>query len=55
MLAVGSFLLLNEKTDVEILREKHAQFLKNHRFQNTMNLSRKERKSNGLPPNAYYE
>jgi hypothetical protein len=42
-------------TEVEILRAKHAEFLKNSPFRNSIHLSRKDRKGRGLPPNPYYE
>lgn len=45
----------NQKSDVEKLREKHAEYLKNHRFNQTMKLSKKERLTHGLPPNKYFE
>jgi len=43
------------KTATEILREKHSNFLKNHPYNQSKLLSKKERKSQGLPPNAYFE
>ncbi|NAS31742.1 T9SS type A sorting domain-containing protein [Flavobacteriaceae bacterium R38] len=45
------------KADEEILslREKHAEFLKNSPFKETLRLSKAERKAKGLPPNKYYE
>lgn len=46
---------LNQENTVSILREKHATFLKNSPFKKTLKLSKKERKSIGLPPNKYYE
>ena len=52
---LGGFLLKDKKTEVEKLRDKHAKFLKNHKFQSTMKLGKAERKSIGLPPNAYFE
>ncbi len=42
-------------TEAEVLRAKHAEFLKNSPFRNTIHLSRKDRKGRGLPPNPYYE
>ena len=36
-------------------RELHAYYLKNSKFKKTRGLSRKDRKSLGLPPNAYFE
>ena len=46
---------LTKQTEIEKLREKHAAFLKNHSFNKTMDLSKKERKALSLPPNAYFE
>lgn len=37
------------------LRKKHASFLKNSPFKKTLQLSKAERKSYGIPPNKYYE
>ncbi|MDZ4148424.1 MAG: T9SS type A sorting domain-containing protein [Flavobacteriaceae bacterium] len=42
-------------TEAEVLRAKHAEFLKNSPFRNSIHLSRKDRKGRGLPPNPYYE
>ncbi len=45
----------NEKTETEKLREKHAEILRNHPYQKTINLSKKERRKFGIPPNAYFD
>ena len=37
------------------LKDKHAYFLNNSPYKNTKNLSRKDRKALGIPPNAYNE
>ena len=37
------------------LREKHRHFLRNSPFKETKQLSKKERKSMGIPPNPYNE
>ena len=42
-------------SEVEALRAKHAEFLKNSPFRNSIPLSRADRKGRGLPPNPYYE
>ena len=58
LLAVGSgvFKSLNTKSiNIEELRKQHAEFLKNHPFQKTGRLVKKERKAQGLPPNAFFE
>lgn len=39
----------------DTLREKHHHFLKNSPFKETKRLSKKERKSMGIPPNPYNE
>jgi hypothetical protein len=46
---------LTQQTEIEELRGKHATFLKNHSFNKTMDLSKKERKALSLSPNAYFE
>jgi hypothetical protein len=47
--------MTTKQTETDKLREKHATFLKNHAFNKTMDLSKKDRKAQGLPPNAYFE
>ena len=42
---------LSEKT----LKEKHAEFLKNHPYNKSLALTKKERKAIGIPPNKYFE
>ncbi|WP_298507305.1 T9SS type A sorting domain-containing protein [uncultured Kordia sp.] len=42
-------------SEVQTLQEKHAYYLANSPFKETQKLSRKERKAQGLPPNAYNE
>lgn len=44
-----------EDNTVDDLRKQHLSFLENSPFKETQNLSRKERKAMGLPPNAYNE
>ena len=39
----------------EKLVKKHEAFLKNHPYNKTLSLTKKERKDNGLPPNKYFE
>ncbi|WP_456378683.1 PA domain-containing protein, partial [Lutibacter sp.] len=41
--------------EITQLRKQHAKFLENSPFKNTLNLSKKERKSKGIPPNKYFE
>ncbi|MCB0442017.1 MAG: choice-of-anchor J domain-containing protein, partial [Flavobacteriaceae bacterium] len=56
-----AFFLFNTKKETATLSEnatvaeKYAQFLENHPFRKTMQLSKKERAKLGLPPNKYYE
>ena len=44
-----------KKTDVELIKERHSEFIQNHKYNNSASLTKKERKDKGLPPNAYYE
>ena len=59
LIALCSFFYLNNKIEgelsIEELRAQHQEFLDNSPFKATMNLSKKERKFLGLPPNAYNE
>ncbi len=41
--------------EIQLLRNKHENFLKNSPFKKVMLLSKKERKAIGIPPNKYYE
>ncbi|MBA6156695.1 thrombospondin type 3 repeat-containing protein [Tenacibaculum sp. S7007] len=47
--------MVSNETEVEKLRKQHTEFLKNHPYQKTGELPKKERKAQGLPPNAYFE
>ncbi len=42
-------------SEIDLLRKKHENFLANSPFKKSMQLSKSERKSHGLPPNKYYE
>ncbi len=58
IVVIAAILYLNNSTDksaMDIKREKHEQFLANSPYRNTKNLTKKERKALGLPPNAYNE
>ncbi|MFN7045362.1 MAG: PA domain-containing protein [Flavobacterium sp.] len=44
-----------ELTDFEILRQKHENFLKNSPFKKSLQLTKQERKAQGIPPKKYYE
>ena len=45
----------DSKTEIELLREQHANFLKKHPYNKTLELSKAERKQLGIPPNKYFE
>lgn len=45
----------NQKSDIDLLKEKHQTYLDASPFKETQVLSKQERKDLGLPPNAYYE
>jgi Secretion system C-terminal sorting domain len=59
LIAIGSVFYFNTKNANELstddLRTQHQSFLDNNPFKETMYLSKKERKSLGIPPNAYNE
>ncbi|MFK2819443.1 T9SS type A sorting domain-containing protein [Flavobacteriaceae sp. LMIT009] len=46
---------IDQELSVDELRHLHQQHLENSPFQNFSHLSKKERKSKGLPPNGYFE
>ena len=56
-LAVIIFFIIPNKKETEIdkLRQKHAEFLKNHPYNEILNLNKEERKKLGIPPNKYFE
>lgn len=45
----------NSNDSIDQLKEKYANYLKNHPFSKTKNLTKSERRAIGLPPNAFYE
>jgi len=55
--AISVFLIKNNKTEskIEKSREQHKLALQNSPFSTSKNLSEKDRKALGLPPNAYNE
>ena len=61
VIAIGFFIVktnqkpILEKLTTSELRSTHEQFLQNSPFKKSLHLSKKERKSLGLPPNKYYE
>ncbi len=42
------------KNEIVEIRKQHSEFLKNSPFNETLKLSKKERKAQGLPPDAYF-
>ena len=52
---VAAVIKSNVSKETEELRKKHEAFLNNSPFKSTINLSKSDRKANGLPPNKYYE
>jgi hypothetical protein len=55
IVAFAVYLSLNKASETEDVREKYANFLKNHPYNNTLQLTKKERKAKGIPPNKYFE
>jgi len=59
LFAIGSVMYFNTDRTVELnindLRTQHQNFLDNSPFKETVNLSKEDRKSLGLPPNGYNE
>ncbi|GAA3645454.1 hypothetical protein GCM10022397_32990 [Flavivirga jejuensis] len=47
--------VVNDDLSIEKLKSKHKAFLENSPFKDTKKLSKKERKSRGIPPNSYFE
>ena len=46
---------LNKTSEADIAKEKYAKFLKNHPYNKSLQLTKKERKAKGMPPNKYFE
>ncbi|MGB0879678.1 MAG: hypothetical protein ACPGTO_03845, partial [Polaribacter sp.] len=44
-----------EKEDIKKVQENYAKMQKEHPFSKTLQLTKKERKAQGIPPNKYYE
>ena len=55
ILSVISIFLINNKRLDNNIQDKHANFIKNHPFQKTLKLSKKQRLAEGIPPNKYLE
>lgn len=53
--AFAVYTSLNKASEADNAREKYANFIKNHPYTKTLQLTKKERKSNGIPPNKYFE
>lgn len=53
--AFAVYTALNQDSEAENTKEKYANFLKNNPYNKTLQLTRKERKANGMPPNKYFE
>ncbi|NVK53177.1 MAG: T9SS type A sorting domain-containing protein [Flavobacteriaceae bacterium] len=56
VVAIGviGFVLTNE-SETEKIKNTHAYFLKNHPYNKSLQLTKKERKAKGMPPNKYFE
>lgn len=52
---IGVYKISTQKSPEKILREKHAEFLKNHSYNESLKLTKKERKTRGMAPNKYFE
>ena len=46
---------VTEESATEKLRKQHADFLKSHPYNQTLELTKSERKAKGIPPNKYFE
>jgi len=53
--ATSIYFLQNRETKVNVDKAKHIALIDNNPLQNTLNLTRKERKAQALPPNKYLE
>ncbi|MFT5761546.1 MAG: hypothetical protein ACI8WA_000661 [Polaribacter sp.] len=53
--AFAVYFITNKETATEKARENYAKFLKNHPYNKTLQLTKKERKGQGIPPNKYFE
>lgn len=47
--------ILTKESEIEKIKKQHAEFLKNHPYNKSLQLTKKERKSKGMPPNKYFE
>ena len=53
--AFSVYFIATKETATEKARIKYANFIKNHPYTKTLQLTKKERKANGIPPNKYFE
>jgi len=49
------FFYVKEYSETDKLKKQHIEYLKNHRFNESLKLTRTERKKLGIPPNKYFE
>ena len=49
------YTVLNQESEAEITKKKHAEFLENHPYNQSLLLTKKERKAQGMPPNKFFE
>jgi photosystem II stability/assembly factor-like uncharacterized protein len=56
-LSFGIYFIQNNSKEkkLEIRKEKHAEYIKNHPYTKTLQLSKEERKAQGIAPNKYFE
>ena len=60
LIVIFSVIIISKQFDksnfkIENLRNKHINFLSNHPYNKSLKLSKEERKTQSLPPNAYFE
>ena len=49
------YTISNQESEIEKSRKKHAKFLKEHPYNQSLLLTKKERKARGMAPNKYFE
>ncbi len=56
IVAVVSIVILSDSNhEIDTLRKKHADFLENHAYNESLKLTKSERKKLAIPPNKYFE
>ncbi len=55
LLAISIVTIVKEENTTEKTQTKYANFLKNHPYNESLKLSKKERRAKGMPPNKYFE